>query len=310
MILLCGIPTETPLASVQQRLEDMGISWVFLDQRRLTETEISFEVSGSHVTGDLTIGDKRYSLENFIGVYNRLMDIDLRRPAYEREGDVAELLHCRSVYKTLLSWLEVAPARVVNRSSAMGSNFSKPYQSQLIRAQGFDVPETLITNDPELVREFWSEHGQVIYKSVSSVRSIVRLLREDDLDRLDDILWCPTQFQAFVEGINVRVHTVGQVVYASAIVTDATDYRYAYRHGNSIELYEIELPKEVAEHCVTLAESLELPFAGIDIKVTAQNRVYCLEVNPSPAFSYYEEQTGQPIGRTLALYLNRLEGGT
>ena len=30
----------------------------------------------------------------------------------------------------------------------MASNGSKPYQTQLIRAHGFAVPETLITNDP------------------------------------------------------------------------------------------------------------------------------------------------------------------
>jgi hypothetical protein len=32
-------------------------------------------------------------------------------------------------------------------------------------------------------------------------------------------------------------------------------------------------------------------------------RVICFEVNPSPAFSYYERHTGQPIARELALWL-------
>jgi glutathione synthase/RimK-type ligase-like ATP-grasp enzyme len=185
----------------------------------------------------------------------------------------------------------------------MGSNFSKPYQSQLIKAQGFAVPETLVTNDPDLVRELWREHKCVIYKSTSSVRSIVRTSGEEDLERLDNILWCPTQFQRFVEGINMRVHTVGKTVYASTIVTDATDYRYAHCQGSSIEMYGIDLPKELAERCVRLADTLELPLSGIDLKVDARNCAYCLEVNPSPAFSYYEEQTGQPISQALALYL-------
>ena len=123
------------------------------------------------------------------------------------------------------------PGRVVNRVAPMGSNFSKPYQAQLIKRYGFEVPETLITNDPELVRAFRARHGRVIYKSISGVRSIVQTLTDDDMTRIDDIRWCPTQFQAFVEGTNVRVHTVGEKVFATAINTDATDYRYAKKQS-------------------------------------------------------------------------------
>jgi hypothetical protein len=57
--------------------------------------------------------------------------------------------------------LEVAQHRIVNRPSAMLSNFSKPFQSQAIRASGFAIPETLITNDPEAVRSFLTKHRKV-----------------------------------------------------------------------------------------------------------------------------------------------------
>jgi hypothetical protein len=39
------------------------------------------------------------------------------------------------------------------------------------------------------------------------------------------------------------------------------------------------------------------------LKVTQDNRVYCFEVNPSPAFSYYEANTGKPIAQAIAAYL-------
>ena len=55
--------------------------------------------------------------------------------------------------------------------------------------------------------------------------------------------------------------------------------------------------------CVNLTEGLGLAFAGIDLKVTPENHVYCFEVNPSPAFSYYESSTGQPISEAVAEYL-------
>jgi glutathione synthase/RimK-type ligase-like ATP-grasp enzyme len=186
----------------------------------------------------------------------------------------------------------------------MGSNLSKPFQAQLIRRFGFEVPETLITNDPELVKAFRARHQRIIYKSISGVRSIVQTFNDADMDRLESIRWCPTQFQAFVDGTNVRVHTVGQKVFATAISTDATDYRYAHRQGGKrAELRAVELSDHLAEMCVKLSAGLGLAFAGIDLKVTQDNRVYCFEVNPNPAFSYYEANTGQPIAQAIAAYL-------
>ncbi|MDP2953866.1 MAG: hypothetical protein Q8O76_11200, partial [Chloroflexota bacterium] len=163
--------------------------------------------------------------------------------------------------------------------------------------------DTLITNDPDLVLEFRRQHPRVIYKSISGVRSIVKTLEDDDLARLDRIRWCPTQFQGFVEGMNVRVHTVDTEVFASAVTTDATDYRYARQQGGSSSLEAVELPEELSDRCVKLARALELPFAGIDLKIAPDGQVFCFEVNPSPGFSYYQNQTGQPIAQAVARYL-------
>jgi glutathione synthase/RimK-type ligase-like ATP-grasp enzyme len=193
----------------------------------------------------------------------------------------------------------------------MGSNSSKPYQAQLIREHGFLVPETLITNVPESVREFHERHGRIIYKSISAARSIVQTYEEHDAERLDNIRWCPTQFQDCVDGTNVRVHTVGERVYATAITTDATDYRYAQRQsGEAALLREVELCDDLAAKCLRLAHALDLPFAGIDLKITPENEVYCFEVNPSPAFSYYEGNTGQPISAGLAACLMEADMAT
>ena len=48
---------------------------------------------------------------------------------------------------------------------------------------------------------------------------------------------------------------------------------------------------------------LGLSFSGIDLKRTPQDDWYCFEVNPSPGYSYFEEQTGQRIADTLVRYL-------
>jgi len=304
MILLCGIPSETPLRMVRERIEAAGGEYVMMNQRDFAECAIEFEIGAGGVSGELRIKDRRYRLEEFHAVYQRLMD-DHCLPELEPEPPASPLrTHCRAFHDTLTRWLEISPARVINRCAPMTSNSSKPYQTQLIRRLGFRIPETLVTNDPALVREFRERHGRLIYKSISAVRSIVQTLEESDYQRLERIRWCPTQFQAFVEGENLRVHTVGGAVYATAIRTGATDYRYAARQcGDAAELREVELDGELAGKCLALSAALGLEFAGIDLKVTPEDEVYCFEVNPCPAFSYYEGNAGQPISEGVARHL-------
>lgn len=101
----------------------------------------------------------------------------------------------------------------------------------------------------------------------------------------------------------MRVHVIGREVFATRIETDTTDYRYARRQGGDTELVAAELDDDLSEGCIRLAEALELPFAGIDLKITPSGEVFCFEVNPSPGYSYYESHTGQPIAMALARYL-------
>jgi glutathione synthase/RimK-type ligase-like ATP-grasp enzyme len=64
-----------------------------------------------------------------------------------------------------------------------------------------------------------------------------------------------------------------------------------------------DLPDAVAARCIGLSRRLGLPFCGIDFKVQPGGDYVCFEVNPSPAYSYYQEQTGAPISDALVRYL-------
>jgi hypothetical protein len=306
VILLCGIPSESSMEMATRDVERLGAEHVVFNQRRFASMELEFELVAGQISGELSVDGDTYPLEEIGGVYTRLMDDRFLPELRDESADSPLRAHCRKLHETLNQWFEIAPARVVNRSRPQGSNSSKPYQAQLIARHGFAVPETLITNDPELVREFVAEHPRVVYKSISGARSIVQTFGEEDLARLELIRWCPVQFQAFVEGTDVRAHVIGTEVIATVVRSEATDYRYAGRQsGSAAEMSPAILPEEVEERCVELAHDLNLPFAGIDLRITPEGDVFCFEVNPSPAFSYYESQTEQPIGQALARYLAR-----
>lgn len=84
---------------------------------------------------------------------------------------------------------------------------------------------------------------------------------------------------------------------------NATPAPYLIAGGEPAELREATLSEELAERCLCLSRSLGLEYAGIDLKVTPDDEVYCFEVNLSPAFSYYEGNSGQPISAGVARHL-------
>jgi len=304
MILLAGIRSETPLAMVAEALTALGRPFVLFHQRDFDETDCAFAIDRGRLTGRLVTGGRTQRLEEITGAYMRLMD-DRHLPELGGLAEDYPRRHaCRRLHEALTRWAEIAPARVVNRVAPMGSNFSKAYQAQLIVRAGFSTPETLVTSDPEAARAFRRRHGRVVYKSISGLRSIVREMTEADEARLERIRWCPTQFQARVPGRDVRVHVIGCDVFATAIDSTGTDYRYAEREeGGETRLTAVELDERLAERCRTLAAALGLDFAGIDLRLPETGAPVCFEVNPCPAYSYYEANTGQPIAAALASYL-------
>lgn len=303
MILVAGIPSEPPLQEALDALSDLRADVVVLNQRNGADTDLAFSVDPHGVVdGVLRIGRRHIALREISAVYARLMD-HRNIPEYQRL-DRESRARWTAVNDALATWVDVAPARVVNRTSAMASNGSKPYQAQLIARHGLLTPETLVTNDPDEARDFYATQTRVIFKSASGARSIVQTMGSGDLERLGTLRACPVQFQAWVPGVDVRVHVIGSEVFATAITTTATDYRYAAAQVDEpAQLTPHQLDDETAERCVALTTDLGLEFAGIDLKITPDGEVYCFEVNPSPAYTYFSGQTKQPIPEALARHL-------
>jgi glutathione synthase/RimK-type ligase-like ATP-grasp enzyme len=289
------------LTAVREALQRRHAPFFFLDQRELLNIEVELSVD-DRVKGLVRIGDKTCDLSTLRSVYVR--NYDARRLlGIEASENSAAWRHGRAIDKALVSWLEVTPAIVINRLSAMASNSSKPYQLSLIRSFGFETPETLMTTDAQAAQEFWESHGTVIYKSASAARSIVSRLTAEHVDRLKDLRWCPTQFQQYIPGRDYRVHVVGEDTFACEIESNADDYRYATRLGGWVKLRPYRLRGDCADRCRRLATSLGLVVAGLDLRQSPDGRWYCFEVNPSPAFTYYESPTSRSIADAVASLL-------
>jgi len=292
MVLLWGLPEDSPLSAVGAELERLQVPVAFVDQRLGPKYTIEFDGA---MHGRLVGPAFSVALDAIFSVYARPYNfseldsfegVESSDPAWRRMARFEEMLS---------GWCDVTDALVINRPRQMGSNSSKPYQLEIIRDAGFLTPSTLLTTHPEAVRHFVAEHRQVIYKSISGWRSVVKRLGDEELAAIADVSCCPTQFQQYVEGVDHRVHVIGDEIHATRILSGQDDYRYS----QDTQLAPVTLPTNVTDRCIRLCRALDLHFGGVDLRQTPAGEWYCFEVNPSPGFTYFDRHTGS-IARALA----------
>jgi glutathione synthase/RimK-type ligase-like ATP-grasp enzyme len=301
MILVVGGLADTVAELVCARLADCGYPYRLLDLGFYPSGfRVNWHWKDSSLRGYIETADWRLDLEDLTGVYVRYLGAE-GRVAPPGIAPVSAPTMFFEYDSGLMALLEELPCPVINRVAGGMSNSSKMYQALLVRECGLLTPPTLVTNDPVAVRRFYDDcRREVVYKSLSGIRSIVRRLEPEQLQRLKLLRHGPAQFQAFIPGENIRVHTVGDRLFASIVHSDAVDYRYGGREGNDVVMEPTIVPPVVAQACLRLARRLDLLLTGIDLKQTPDGDYYCFEVNPSPGFLYYEQQTRQPISVALA----------
>jgi glutathione synthase/RimK-type ligase-like ATP-grasp enzyme len=302
MVLVCGDPAEPVTVFVRARLRNLGIKHQFLNLRVFPRGfDLKWSWEAGKVRGWIAGPKWRLDLDDLTGVYFRNVSIVSTRPKNANEETGRAYPTTR---EELLSLLNCLKCPVVNRQAAMTSNRSKPFQALVIRRFGLKVPKTLVTNSSEAARSFYTEcDGEVIFKSISGVRSIVRRLRPEHFDRLALLEHGPTQFQEFVPGENIRVHTVGERVLAVRIESDAVDYRYARMERRKRKMTAMDLPPELEKACLDLSRELGLLMAGIDLKRTPEGAYYCFEVNASPGFLFFERASRPFVADVLGEFL-------
>lgn len=302
MILLFGRIADPIIASLTVQLAARSTDLMVIDPAHAPVDEaVEWESDGNALLGFLRIDRRAIDASSIGSMYVREIGWAVTGATGGQTPGGS-----RARAESLWAFIEAYGGLVINRRIAGCTNASKPYQLELIRKQGFHVPQTLVTTDPEAARLFWEEFGgAVIYKSLSAERSIVKRMTVADIGRLGLLHTCPLQLQEFIPGVDVRVHVVGERIFATEIRSEAADYRYAERVGAGREMRPIDLPPDVAARCVTLTKSLGLVVAGVDLRRAADGEYYCFEANPSPAFLWFEDMTGQRIGEAIVELLCR-----
>jgi glutathione synthase/RimK-type ligase-like ATP-grasp enzyme len=191
-------------------------------------------------------------------------------------------------------------ARWVNSWRAYQLHQTKPVQLALVAALGVPIPATLLSNDPEAVRDFAARHPRCIFKPVQGGAHTKHLTSAHlDDENLRNLALAPVTIQEEVPGTNVRVFVAGQRVLACEVRTEALDFR----DDGDPEIVPHELPADVAEWCLRAAQALDLVWTGIDLRLDPEGTYLFLEANPSPMFLGFESRSGLPLTASLAALL-------
>ncbi|HEY0476167.1 MAG TPA: hypothetical protein VGD37_01505 [Kofleriaceae bacterium] len=196
---------------------------------------------------------------------------------------------------------------------------NKPHQLRIAQCAGLDIPDTIVTNDPEAVRGFARRCGPVVAKmlvqpastgpAVDGEASVVftTALSDPDLEQLDGLDLCPMIFQQQIENrLDVRVTMVGRRVFAAAIDREARggddpDWRrQSYAEDRSLVWSSYELPGDVAERLVRLLDHFGLHYGAADLIVRPDGGHVFLELNASGSFGFLGPDHAGPIARAIA----------
>ena len=160
---------------------------------------------------------------------------------------------------TLFGMLESLNCFQISKFSQYRRLDSKEEQMKIATHLGLKVPETCITNNPQEAKRFVQERPNGVISKMQSSFAIVKdgienvvftnIVKEEDLNSIDTLQFCPMQFQEKLDKkLELRITIVGDEVFTLAIDSQKSenakvDWR---KEGNAMiaDWVPYELPVE------------------------------------------------------------------
>lgn len=183
---------------------------------------------------------------------------------------------------------------------------------------GLDVPDTLVTADPDELRRFIEKHGAVITKPIGDMLLVsfderehgtyTSVIDDEFLAQHRQYAAFPSLYQEKLEKrYEVRTFYLDGKCYSMAMFTQQkvatqSDFRkYCYEDPNREVPYQ--LPASIEASIKELMDNLHLDTGSIDIVRTLDGRYVFLEVNPVGQFGMVSVPCNYHLERKVAKYL-------
>jgi glutathione synthase/RimK-type ligase-like ATP-grasp enzyme len=313
MILVISYPAEEHTDAVVARLANKGCEVQQIDLADFpARQELTFNWPADHEPPAYWVGGSAGTVD-----LSRVRAAWWRRVTPFMADDAikdpnAQAFAVSETSEAMNGMLDALPCKWMNPRAADDAAHHKPYQWTAAKEVGLQLPRTLVTTDPAAARRFIEEIGvgKVVYKAFLAMHEAwreTRLVKKEDLDRLELVRLAPVIFQEYIAGVDLRIIAVGDQLFTAEIDARDTAYPVDMRMviGES-HVRPVELPKEVHAALTKLQKRLGLLYGAIDVRRTDEGAYYFLEVNPAGQWMFVETRTGLPISQAVADYLEKM----
>lgn len=180
---------------------------------------------------------------------------------------------------------------------------------------GIAVPETLVSNDPTEVVDFFSKHQGAVVKSLANGYSVYRdehlklysrFYRQLPHEIAEGLRYSPMIFQRRISKLNeLRVTCIdgacfGLIADTSDMEGENVDIRRLDYKAEQGRFRGIDVPDDISRASQMLMDKLKLSYAGLDWIQDADGDWHFLELNSMGAFKWSELQGAGDITAALA----------
>lgn len=212
----------------------------------------------------------------------------------------------KGLFQSLVSVFESYGARVVVSPTVSYWNSIGPRMWDLYDRNGIPVPDSIVTNEAERVREFISTHGSAVIVPVNGRNEPERLDTSDpDPERLERLTTTPVFVRETVSGVDIRGYVLdGTLVGACQYDRDPKSPVVPGRWSKPpAAATEATLERQIREALLTAAALTPATFTAADLRVQADGTFVLLGAVTPGRFAVPDSAGVTDVSGALAEYL-------
>jgi hypothetical protein len=322
MLLIITNSTDTTADHLAAKLVRSGVPFVRFDTDEcLGALRLDYRAAAPR----LHLDGVAYAPGDFSNVwYRRPERLRLPNPAKSPEAEFT-LDEWSAALEGFFAHIDVG--RWVNHPAREAVASHKLHQLTRAVEIGFTIPDTLVTQDPVELREFFVLHGgRVIAKPMASghvdrkgdgADSIIftNRLRAEDIENCAELTGCPTLFQAEVhKRSDVRITVVDDAVHAIELTASDPDgfqrCDIRRKHMEDVRHASVSLPAEVRDRVMALVRSYGLRYSAIDMAVDERGEWVFFEINPNGQWAWMDLKGVSDIASSFVATFRRAPAGS
>lgn len=296
------------------RIRDKNLVFRFNAENFPTQINCSISL-GNGISGRISDAEQAVELTRIKSVWYR-RPIEAVPDGAIKDGAARKFVIQESRAFTDGLWFQI-DALWVNHPHFLSRASRKNEQLRAAKMIGWEIPETLITNDPMEARLFVRQYERVVVKTVQTqfvvsgdevLSLFTHLIEQNDYKALDDVKFVPCIFQQLIpKRLELRITVIGDKVFVAALDSQKFEKtRIDWRRDVELAVpcEPINPPPEIISRSIMLVKHFGLQFSTMDVILTPDNRYVFLDLNPNGQWLWVELQTGMPMTEAFVALLN------